>query len=182
MRLASRLFPIRSATAAKLVYTRLDGAGLGLETWARFALTVPKALGLLIIGAFAVVAGCSGADPNDTYENSGGLCIRSTPTGSVRVKVVFPACLSSSCSRTIGAVCSVTESDGEILVTSYAEVERRGSGPCTADCGSLVAECESQVLDPGQYTLAYGAASVAISVPAPPIELFANQAPIPPCF
>jgi hypothetical protein len=107
------------------------------------------------------------------YTDSGSLCVRSTETGSVKVRVLFPACLSSSCDEVISSTCEVTETSGTIQVTAHSQVESEG-GECTADCGFLVAECESAPLEPGSYTVVYGANADDIVLPADGEVLFSS--------
>lgn len=107
------------------------------------------------------------------FDSSGSLCFTSKADGSVTVIVSFDTCLSSSCSRVLGATCKASESAGVITVSSRAAVEH-GGRECTADCGSLTARCEAPPLAPGTYTVKYGAAQSELTLPASQAELFAD--------
>jgi hypothetical protein len=79
--------------------------------------------------------------------------------------------LSSSCDAVKEARCRVEEAGGVITVSSSGVVERRGT-ECTADCGQMLARCESSGLPAGSYTLSHGDTSREITLPADaPYEL-----------
>src|SRR5690606_18856162 len=112
---------------------------------------------------------CSAEDASDmrteTFDNEGELCMRSLADGSLLVSVIFPTCLSSTCSKAVEATCSV-ELDGErIVIKSHGSAEH-GGDVCTADCGALRAECTSTALEPGKYGVVHGDASYEVMLPA----------------
>jgi hypothetical protein len=107
------------------------------------------------------------------FQNSGGLCFTSKADGSVQIIVSFDTCLSSTCSRVLGATCRASESAGVITVTSNATVEREHL-ECTADCGVLTARCNTTPLAPGTYTVKYGGAQSEVTLPASEAELFTD--------
>jgi hypothetical protein len=120
-----------------------------------------------------VLVGCIGGDEKRTFADTGAVCFRSTETGSVRVVVTFPACLSSSCDRVTMSACQVIERDGTIRVGSRAEVVSE-DGACTDDCGSLNARCESAPIAAGTYTVEYGQSVGSITLPTTGQVLFSS--------
>src|SRR5688572_28738338 len=58
-----------------------------------------------------------GEDPSvrTTFQNEGELCLRSPGDGSLRVRVLFPGCLSSTCDRPLATSCSVNVVGGELI-------------------------------------------------------------------
>jgi len=117
-----------------------------------------------ILIALGLLLSCDGED-RSFFDNAGTVCFTSTPTESVKARVTFPTCLSSSCDRPENTVCGVKLVDGEIHVGSHAEVVREG-GSCTDDCGSLNADCESAPIAPGTYRVIYGQAIAELTLPA----------------
>jgi len=117
-----------------------------------------------ILIALGLLLACDGED-RSYFDNVGTICFTSTPTESVKARVTFPTCLSSSCDHPENTVCGIKLVDGEIRVGSHAEVVREG-GSCTDDCGSLNADCESAPIAAGTYTVTYGQAVAELTLPA----------------
>ena len=114
---------------------------------------------------------CSSEDVSrETFENEGELCMRSLADGSLLVSVAFPTCLSSSCSQALEASCSVEVDGARVVIQSRGSAEHRGR-ECTADCGTLGAECMSEELEPGQYEVVHGDTSYQVMLPAASISL-----------
>jgi hypothetical protein len=134
------------------------------------AATVPFAL--LIAGA-ASLAGCTPDRANSVFSSSGGLCFESTPTGSVKARVTFPVCLSSSCDEPVVAVCGVKMDDRTIRVSSRGELFH-GDFECTSDCGAFTTDCESAPIAPGVYAVTYGSESATVSLPVTQQILFSS--------
>ena len=116
------------------------------------------------------------------HENVGDLCLGSTAAGTVEIVVVFPTCLSSSCDRSLGSSCTVTVSNGEIRITSRGESETTGPSECSADCGALVARCESPPIEPGDYVVVHGEQRVSVTLPHEKSEILSGTAPFDACF
>lgn len=117
-----------------------------------------------ILVALGLLLSCSGGD-RTVFDNAGTVCFTSTPTESVKARVTFPTCLSSSCDQPANTGCGIKLVDGELRVASHAEVVREG-GACTDDCGSLNADCESAPIAAGTYRVTYGEAVSELTLPA----------------
>lgn len=122
------------------------------------------------LGAVLLVStlGCdSFADtPKRTYDNTGTVCF-TLSSGTLKIQVQFPACLSSSCDRALPTSCEATFSDGVITLTSHGASESTGESACTDDCGSLTATCSLPTpLEPGDYILNHGNDSAPVTVSA----------------
>lgn len=115
--------------------------------------------------SLAVASALSACGTVTSFEDEGELCFRSTPAGQVEVKVRFPTCLSSSCSREPETSCSISVEGRQLTVSSRGSVECEG-GTCTDDCGELAARCVSEPLADGAYQLRHGAASAEVTLPA----------------
>jgi len=115
--------------------------------------------------AVLLVAACSGgSEDRSTFSNEGKVCLRLLSDGTLEVRVQFPTCLSSSCSRVVETGCRVTVSESTLGVTSHGTVEGTGASACTDDCGALVAECEAtEPLEPGEYTVRHGGDSTVVT-------------------
>lgn len=131
--------------------------------------------------AYIAVAACS---PSETFRfaNEGKICLwpagaaAEEPLGSqsllnyeighaLRVTVLMPTCLSSSCSKEPRATCEVKRVGPQSLeVTSEGSYREEGR-TCSADCGFLVARCESPVLEAGSYTIRHGKDQLMLTVP-----------------
>jgi len=117
-----------------------------------------------ILIALGLLLSCDEGD-RTVFDNAGVVCFSSTATESVKARVTFPTCLSSSCDHPENTACGIKLVDGEIRVASHAEVVREG-GSCTDDCGSLNADCESAPIAAGTYRVTYGAAVSELTLPA----------------
>ncbi len=82
------------------------------------------------------------------------------------IQVTMPDCLSSSCSHDAHADCTAEVKGTTIQVTSRGSYNEDKSGPCTLDCGSLVAHCLTGPLPAGTYEIRHGNATVSLTVPS----------------
>jgi hypothetical protein len=121
-----------------------------------------------------VVTACDGGEDKTTFDNAGSVCFTSTATGSVKVNVSFPGCLSSSCDRTQNAQCRITEKDGVIKVASHGEVVRKDD-ECTDDCGSFTVQCASEPIAAGTYVVTYGEQTAELTLPATGEQRFGDS-------
>jgi hypothetical protein len=146
-------------------------------------------IGAAVLGIVALaVAGCGGKDVQ--VENQGRLCV--FPSSSVgqngfgpldttpreyvagetlQLSVVFPLCLSSSCSTDRQASCAAEQTGNTFAVTAQGSYREAGSGACSADCGTLSPSCVTPALSEGTFTFKYAGGSVDLVVPstvAPP--------------
>jgi hypothetical protein len=134
---------------------------------------------------FMSAAACSDSDGDGmktVYVNVGDVCVESSASGTVQVVVVFPTCLSSSCDRTLRTSCTVTESNGEISITSRGETESTGATECTDDCGALIARCESAPIEPGSYVVIYGDERVNVTLPHEKSAIISGNASFDACM
>src|SRR5215471_17061447 len=127
---------------------------------------------LVALGAAAAV-GCGPSEQQPMhlqFSNQGELCLYpvgetngvpnladSTPRtyaagDVVNVAVQFATCLSSSCSIDRMASCTVGGTGATLQVTSSGSYSNIGSGACTADCGFLIARCQTPTLAAGTVT------------------------------
>jgi hypothetical protein len=92
----------------------------------------------------------------------GGALVADQP---INIHVQRPSCLSGSCSRHLVASCAVKR-DGNVLhVTSYFAASEALSATCTADCVTPSADCVTEPLPAGAYTLVLGNETVPLTVP-----------------
>jgi hypothetical protein len=102
--------------------------------------------------------------PKRTYDNTGTVCL-TLSSGTLKIQVQFPTCLSSSCDRKLETSCEATLSDGVITLTSHGASESTGASECTDDCGFLTAACVLPTpLEPGNYILNHGNDSAQVAV------------------
>ena len=146
---------------------------------------------LLMMGVAAVCGGSTEQPLRIEFSNQGEICV--FPAGEVNgipgaidntprmyaagelvnVAVQFPACLSSSCSSDRMASCTVSGTSGALQVTSsgsYLDASNT-SRICTADCGFLIARCQTSALAAGTTTFQHGATTLTLTLPfmgAPP--------------
>jgi hypothetical protein len=142
-------------------------------------------------GLFTLALGLAACEVGDTIErfrNEGVLCVYPDAAGRdsspfvgpeprtypadrpLFLSVDFSTCLSSSCTRDPRATCSVAvTSPGVLQVTSEGSYRNTGGGlsggPCTADCGRLIARCETPVLSAGTYHVRHGSDDLAVTLP-----------------
>lgn len=118
--------------------------------------------GLAVSGA---ALACGDDAPRQIYLNGGAACL-STQSGVLRAEIELLHCLSSSCNELVASACTISESDGNIKLTSRFVMERAsGARTCTEDCGSFRTACETPEPQPGTYTIAYGGASLTLDFP-----------------
>jgi hypothetical protein len=103
-------------------------------------------------------------ESRESFVDEGPLCFTKSASGGVLVKSYFGSCYSSSCSRAEGLECHVEIEDGRILVSSRGAVTTHG-GTCTADCHTYSTDCDVGALEPGEYTVKYGARSATLKIP-----------------
>ena len=126
---------------------------------------------------------CDRAGTTHSFKDEGRLCLfpagstagtpfgpqtepRSYPAdGALRLEVLAPTCLSSSCSHDRKAECSVVVTGNTIEVKSVASFREEGD-TCTADCGALVATCSTPPLPAGTYQVRHGATTLTLTVPS----------------
>jgi hypothetical protein len=111
-----------------------------------------------------------------TQVNEGNVCV--TPTADrakggaiaanqpLNIHVSRPGCLSGSCSRDIVATCNVQRTGNILKVTSFFSASEPVVANCTLDCRIPIADCMSDPLPDGQYTLVMGSLSVPVTVPS----------------
>ena len=128
---------------------------------------------LATVAACSLTACWSGA----SSEDHGAICIAALPesTGAVRLasdatftlSVSTSACLSSACTRSRRASCSVVLSGSELFVSSHFHWEERGAYPngCTDDCVALNAQCETPALPSGTYVVRHGDDAFTLQIP-----------------
>ena len=83
----------------------------------------------------------------------------------VKLFVTSDKCLSSSCSRKVGAQCAVQLKGAQLTVAMTRTWEQETSSPCTLDCVVVSAECETPPLAAGAYTLRHGGSELSFALP-----------------
>jgi hypothetical protein len=121
----------------------------------RVILTVACALGLLA---------CNGGETETTYSDVGQVCLSGAPDTAHSIEIDFHVCLSSSCDSVVDSVCEATLSGTDLTITATATVAS-SHGACTADCGQLLVNCETEPLPAGTYDLIYGDQHGTLTVP-----------------
>jgi hypothetical protein len=81
-------------------------------------------------------------------------------------QVTLPDCLSATCDVAREARCSVTRAGAQLIVESHFAYTEVDSDSCSYDCGRLIATCESEPLDAGDYQVAFAGEQRAVSVPS----------------
>jgi len=84
----------------------------------------------------------------------------------LNIHVGRPGCLSGSCSRDIIATCTVHRTGNTLQVNSFFSVSEPVAAVCTSDCGKPIADCMSDPLPEGQYTLIMGGLIVPLTIPS----------------
>jgi hypothetical protein len=128
-------------------------------------MVAPRLSRVLLALSPLLVGACDPDQENSVFANNGTLCFKSTPTGSVRMRVTFPACLSSSCDYPVIRFCGIREENGVIRASSRGEIGHEGT-TCTDDCGSFTADCESRPIASGTYAVTYGSNNATLTLPA----------------
>ena len=85
---------------------------------------------------------------------------------AVELSVVFPICLSSSCSTDRQTSCTLARSGNTFAVTAKGSFHEAGSGACTTDCAVLNPSCTTPTLSEGTFTFQYAGGSIDIVVPS----------------
>jgi hypothetical protein len=140
-----------------------------------------SSLVLFALAAMAVAA-CTAEIPHH-YQNEGKLCVY--PTGvdgepasavvqsyayaadsSFDVVVAFKGCLSGSCSRDRVTSCTVSETGGELQVTSEGSYVELDEDSCSADCIRFAATCTTPALAAGDQVFHHGADTLVLTLPS----------------
>ncbi len=121
-----------------------------------------------------------------TFHNQGGLCVNGDsrvdsvdPVAAgarLYIHIPAPSCISSSCTPVADRVrthCRVQAIGRLLTVESDFVFEHPFEGLCTSDCRITYAECQSDPLPAGDYTIVHGSRSQSITLPSP--------GPLPPC-
>jgi len=130
---------------------------------------------LWLVAAACEGGGGGGPGNREVVQDEGEAClvdIDTAPYGTgvtlqadapATVRVAFDNC--APCGDDLQSSCSVTLSGSTLTVeaeSSWVPVE----GDCPADCRLWVAECDTEPLPPGSYTLVYGPGQQAFDVPS----------------
>lgn len=92
--------------------------------------------------------------------------IELTADEAVTVVVTLEGC-ASGCAGDIEATCTASVDDGVISVSASASYTTPGgTATCPAVCVFVQAECDTEALPAGSYTLEYGGDSDTFDVPA----------------
>jgi hypothetical protein len=122
------------------------------------------------------IVGCSGTE-RSVLTDVGSVCLSSTASGGLSVRVEFPGCLSSSCDREISARCDVSRSGSELRIESESVVESKtGTRDCTDDCRIVVTTCVLEPVEAGEYRVVHGRDEGSVRLPAVGVLLFADSA------
>lgn len=119
--------------------------------------------------------GCSDVE-RSVLTDEGPVCLNSTASGGLTVRVEFPRCLSSSCDRSISASCAITRSGSELRIDSESVVETDTAGDCTTDCRIVSATCALDSVEAGEYTVVHGRERGSAQLPANGVALFPDTA------
>jgi len=123
--------------------------------------------------ALSILLGCSDTE-RSVLTDEGSVCLNSTASGGLSVRVQFPQCLSSSCDRSISASCTINRSGASLTIHSESVVERQTKGDCTTDCRTVSATCALESLEAGEYTVVHGENEGSVQLPANAVVLFAG--------
>lgn len=83
----------------------------------------------------------------------------------VHIHVHRPGCLAGSCSRDSIATCAIQRDGNTLRLTSYFSASESVSGACTAICLIPTANCVTEPLPAGQYTLILGSVTMPLTIP-----------------
>jgi hypothetical protein len=122
----------------------------------------------LSLAALASTLGCTSTSET-TYVDVGRACVDGAVDEPHTVEVDFHVCLSSSCDSVVESMCEATLSGTELTISATATVSS-SSGACTADCGQLIVNCETDPLPAGEYQLIFGNLQGTLTVPAATAE------------
>jgi hypothetical protein len=115
-----------------------------------------KAKGMVGIAAALVAAACVGSEDVERLDTGSVEIAEGFAAGGVFVKVTLDGCLSSSCDVDRQAFCSVALEGDRLVVRSEFSWTSEGNA-CTADCGSLSANCSlAETLGDGSYVVVHG--------------------------
>jgi hypothetical protein len=127
-----------------------------------------------------------------TFEDEGTLCVVGTALldsedgegprtttyeagAPVTINVVLEEC-ANGCAEDVEASCSI-EMDGNTLrVSASGSYREPGSGSCIDVCVVVDAQCESEPLPAGSYTVEYAGESVGFDVPDERVPATIGQA------
>lgn len=123
--------------------------------------------------ALLALPGCSDTE-RSVLTDEGSVCLNSTASGGLSVRVQFPQCLSSSCDRSVSASCTINRSGTSLTIHSESVVESQTEGDCTTDCRMVSATCALELLEAGQYTVVHGGNEGNVRLPANAVVLFAD--------
>jgi len=88
------------------------------------------------------------------------------PGRRLHARIPYQGCLSSSCDIHRVATCDFRWDGDRLLLTSRLAFDEIQGQPCTMDCQSLVAECESEPLPEGEIRLRFGDHERRLVVPS----------------
>jgi hypothetical protein len=118
--------------------------------------------------ALACTLACTSTSET-TYVDVGRACVDGAADEPHSVEVDFHVCLSSSCDAVVESMCEVTLAGTQLTISATATVSSSG-GACTADCGQLIVNCETDPLPAGEYELVFGDLQGTLTVPAASAE------------
>jgi hypothetical protein len=122
----------------------------------------------------ALALACSAPPVTTVFNNEGGVCLVSEPSGALRAKIVFSECI-GGCETPTVAVCAVKDTGTGILrISSRGEVTTEG-GACTLECSTFTTTCTSAPIAPGPYTVTYGDRSSQVTLPTTGAFVFPAQ-------
>ena len=116
--------------------------------------------GLLIL---ATALACA-ADAEELLVDEGRACIDVAPGDGYRAVVDSERCV-SPCDELVDATCTVTFENRVVTVESSITVKRTSEVGCGSGCQSPTLTCPVPPLEDGIYTVAYGDAITAVTIP-----------------
>jgi hypothetical protein len=108
-----------------------------------------------------------------TYTDFQAFCADPDPDG-LAITAHFATCTSSSCDIIQSSSCELTQTDNGWELTGEAVVQSSGT-TCTADCGSVTAQCSVDVSE-GTFDIRAGDLTLNVDVPVQ-METCAGFAP-----
>jgi hypothetical protein len=122
-----------------------------------------RSFSLTFLCAFGLLA-CIGGETETTYTDIGTVCLSGEPDAPHAVDIDFHVCMSSSCDSLVESTCEAVLSGSELTITATATVASK-HGACTADCGELLVNCQTDPLPAGTYDVIYGDQQATLTVP-----------------
>lgn len=114
------------------------------------------------------------------FHNEGNLCVNGdsridnvapVPAGArLHIHIPAPDCISGSCQPipdVVRSSCTVQRSGNVLTIDSQFVFEHPFEGSCTSDCRITYAECVSDPLPAGDYTIIHGMRQQTITLPTP---------------